>query len=298
VTFAALFSTMFRTRAKHAGRPLCGLLSLAAVAAAAQGIDGPTSAYGALPSGGERPSDASSTGNARGFYVTPSVGVQATLTDNANLSSTDKQSDLIASITPAIQLGGQSGRVKGFLNYALTASASVNGTEIDNLQNSLNAQGSAEVVANWLYVDASAQISQQYISPFGRQSSDPTLANNNRTETTTWNVSPYLSGQIAGVVNYLARVDYSQTNSGTSLASNSSTLLGNVHFDATTRWSKLGWLVDLLHREDTFSQGRDTTDDIALLQLTYAVTPEFRASARANTESNNIITLQKQTYNG
>lgn len=289
--------TMSRTHAKHAGRPLCGLLAVAAMGAAAQVFDDPTSGYGTLPSQAQS-TNASTVGNGRGFYFTPSVGVQATLTDNANLSSTDKQADLIASITPAIQMGGQSGRVKGFLNYALTASASANGTQIDNLQNSLNAQVSVEAVPNWLYVDASAQISQQYISPFGTQSSDPTLANSNRTETTTWNVSPYLSGEIAGVVNYLARVDYSQTNSGTSEASNSSTLLGNVHFDATTRWSKLGWLVDLLHRQDNFSQGRNTTDDIALGQLSYAVTPEFRASLRANTESNNIITLEKKTYNG
>ncbi len=52
------------------------------------------------------------------------------------------------------------------------------------------------------------------------------------------------------------------------------------------------------YREDDFSQGRDTTDQYCLGQLTYAVTPEFHVSLRANTESNNIITLQKQTYNG
>lgn len=234
----------------------------------------------------------------RSFYITPSVAVQATLTDNVNLSATNKQSDLIASIIPAIQMGGQSGRVKGYLDYELTASASARGAEISHLQNSLNARISAEAISNWLYVDASAQISQQYISPFGTQSSDSSLVNSNRTETATFDISPYIRGQIAGVVNYRALVDYRYTNSGTSQASDSSTLLGNVHFDATTRWSNLGWLVDLLHREDNFSQGRDTTANIALGQLTYAVTPEFHVSLRANTESNNIITLQKQTYNG
>ena len=271
---------MTRYNARHVGRPLYGLLALSAAGVAAQTTDVPAS------------------GNARAFYLTSSIGAQATLTDNANLSSTHQRSDLIASITPAIQLGGQSGRVKGFLDYALTVSGSAKGTDVDQLQNSLNAQGSAEAIENWLYVDASAQISQQYISPFGTQSSDPRLANSNRTETSTLSVSPYIRGQIAGEVNYQARVAYSYTNSGTSEASNSSTLLGNVHFDATTRWSKLGWLVDLLHREDDFSQGRNTTDNIALGQLTYAVTPEFNVSLRANTESNNIITLQTQTYNG
>ena len=289
---------MSRTHAKHAGRPLCGLLALAAMGAAAQVFDDPTSGYGTLPSAGARSSDVSTAGNGRGFYITPSVGVQATLTDNANLSSTDKQSDLIASITPAIQMGGQSGRVKGFLNYALTASASANGTEIDNLQNSLNAQVSAEAIPNWLYVDANASITQQYISPFGAQSSDPSLANSNQTEVSTLGISPYIRGQIAGTVNYLGRVDYTYTNSGTSEASNSSTLNGILHFDSTTRWSKLGWGADLAYTALDFSQGRNTTEKIATGRLTYAITPEFNVSARANIESNNVITLQSETYSG
>ena len=277
---------------------MCGLLALVAVGASAQMFDASGSDYGALPAGSARTGDGSTSGGGRGFYITPSISAEATLTDNVNLSATDKQADLLLSISPSIQLGGQSGRLKGFLDYTLTASGSARGTPIDHLQNSLNAQGSAELIQNWFYVDARAQISQQYIDPFGTQSSDPTLVNSNRTETSTWGVSPYLRGQIAGVVNYLARADYSYTNSGTSQASDSSTLLGNVHFDATTRWSKLGWLVDYLYRQDDFSQGRNTTDQILLGQLSYAVTPEFHVSLRANTESNNIITLQTQRYNG
>jgi uncharacterized protein (PEP-CTERM system associated) len=289
---------ILRDSPKHFGRPLCGLLALAAMGASAQMFDAPTSAYGQLPSGSERTADGSTSGGGRGFYITPSVGVQATLTDNVNLSATNKQSDLIVSITPSIQLGGQLGSLKGYLSYGFTASAYASGGTNISTQNSLDAQLSKEVIDNWLFVDASARISQQYIDPFGTQSSDATLTNSNRTETTTLGISPYIRGQLVGVVNYQARADYSQTNSGTSEASNSSTLLGNVHFDATTRWTRLGWLVDYLYRQDSFSLGRTTTAQIVLGQLSFAVTPEFRVSLRANSESNNIITLQTQTYNG
>ena len=51
---------------------------------------------------------------ARGFYITPTLSANATLTDNVNLSATDKQSDLILGISPGIQIGGQSGRVRGY----------------------------------------------------------------------------------------------------------------------------------------------------------------------------------------
>jgi uncharacterized protein (PEP-CTERM system associated) len=290
---------MSRTHAKHAVRPLCGLLALAAAGAAAQTADAPNLGYGVLPmtGAGARAADAPTSGNGRGFYITPSVGVAATLTDNVNLTSTNKQADLIASITPAVQIGGQSGRVKGFLDYALTINAYARGTS-GNLQNSLNAQVSAEAVKSWLYVDANASITQQYISPFGTQSANSALVNSNSTTVSTLGISPYLRGQIAGQVNYEARVNYTYTNSGTSQASNSSTLAGLIHFDSTTRWSMLGWGADLIYTAYDFSQGRSTNDQLATGRLTYAFTPEFNVSARANIESTNTITLQNQTYTG
>ncbi len=289
---------MSRTHAKHAVRPLCGLLALAAAGAAAQTVGAPSVEYGVLPSAEMQAAGAPTSGTGHAFYITPRVGVSATLTDNVNLTTANKQSDLIAQITPSIQMGGQSGRVKGFLDYALTASAYARGTDTDNLQNSLNAQVSAEVVSNWLYVDAHASITQQYISPFGTQSSDPSLINSNQTEVSTLGVSPYIRGQIAGTVNYLGRVDYAYTNSGTSEASDSSTLDGILHFDAATRWSKLGWGADFMYTALDFSQGRNTTEKSAIGRLTYAITPEFNVSARANIESNNVITLQSETYSG
>ena len=43
-----------------------------------------------------------STGAGRAFYMTPMLSVCATLTDNVNLSATDKQSDLILAASPGI----------------------------------------------------------------------------------------------------------------------------------------------------------------------------------------------------
>lgn len=263
-----------------ARRATFGLLALAAAGASAQGNDG------ASGSGG------------RAFYLVPTLTVSATATDNVDLTATDKQADLIAQISPGIQLGGQSGRTRGFLNYALTASLYAKAKESSTFYNALNAQLNSEVVQDWLFVDASASISQQIISPFGTQSPDPSLNNPNRTEVSTVNVAPYASGQIAGQVNYLARAFYTYTNSGTSQASNSSAWGALLAFDSTTRWSKLAWGLDLTYREVNFSEGRSEFDQLNVLSLTYALTPEFKVSLRGNTERSNLVSLDTETTSG
>lgn len=271
---------MTRSCVKAAGRSICGLIAFAAAAALAQGND-----------------DATGSGG-RPYYLVPTLSAGFTATDNVNLTATDKQADLIAQISPGIQMGGQSGRVKGFLNYALTASFYAKERDQSTFYNALNAQLNAEAVQDWLFIDASASISQQYISPFGTQSPDPSLNNPNRTEVSTVNVTPYVTGQIAGQVNYTGRAFYTYTNSGTSQASDSSAWGAALGFDSTTRWSKLSWGLDFTYREVDFNEGRSEFDQFNVLSLTYAVTPEFKVSLRGNTERSNLVSFDTQTSSG
>ena len=151
------------------------------------------------------------------MFITPTLSSNLTATNNVNLSSTDRQSALIFGITPGISLGWQLGRNQGFLSYGLTCSFYTAGGDSGcNFQNMLSANANVELIDNWLFVDASASISQQYISPFGSQSSDPTLNNANRTEVRTFSVAPYVRGRIAGEIDYTGRAFYSSSSSGSS----------------------------------------------------------------------------------
>jgi uncharacterized protein (PEP-CTERM system associated) len=240
-------------------------------------------------------------GGSRRLFITPTLSSNLTLTDNVNLSSTSKQSALILGITPGITLGLQLGRNQLSVNYGLTCSyytAGGNSGCRDSLQNALAAGANFEVVDNWLWVDASASISQQYISPFGSQSSDPTLNNPNRTEVTTVSVAPYVRGQIAGQVDYTGRAFYTATSTGTSQAANSSSFGGLLAFSATTRWSKLSWGLDLTYREINFTDRRNEFDQLNIFSLNYAVFPELIVSARANAETSNLVSLETETHYG
>ncbi len=288
--------------------PLCGLLAItAAVGAAAQDFSGGMGSSLGFGYGGEGGSlhgaglggGASADGSGgRGFYLTPTLGATAMLTNNVNLSATDKQSDLILSVSPGIQIGGQSGRVRGFLDYSLTGSFYARHKESSSFYNSLNARASAEVVPSWLFIDANAGISQQFISPFGTQSPDSALNNNNRTEVTTASIAPRVQGQIAGQVNYVGRAFYSVTNSGTSQADDSTVWGALLGFDSTTRWSRLSWGLDFSYREATFGNQRSEFDQLNVLSLNYAVMPELRVSLRGNVETSNLTSVDNQTTTG
>lgn len=287
-------------RAAAVLRPACSLLALAAAGAMAQGMgsglgmgyggDG-GSLHSATPSGGLG-------SGGRGFYVVPTFSANATLTNNVNLSATDKESDLVLALSPGIQMGGQSGRVRGYLNYVLTGNVHARSNESSNFTNSLAASGTVEAVENWLFVDANASVSQQFISPFGAQSPNTSLNNDNRTEVRSVSVAPRVQGQIAGQVNYVGRAFYSFTDSGSSKASDSTVWGALLGFDATTRWSRLSWGLDFSYREARFSDQRSEFDQLNVLSLTYAITPELHATLRGNVETSNLTSVDNETTTG
>ncbi len=234
----------------------------------------------------------------RRFFIVPSVGLSLQATDNVNLSATNKQADLIAQVSPGLTIGGRTGRVRGFLDYTLTASAYARSADMSNFQNFLDARVDAEIIDDRVFIDANATISQQTISPFGQQSPDPALGNPNRTEVATLNVAPYIKGQIASQVDYLGRAFYTYTDSGSSLASNSSMYGGLLALNSSTRWSKLTWGLDFSYREVNFEDGGSNYDQLNILSLNYAVTPYLIVSARGNVETSDLVTIDKETTSG
>lgn len=255
---------------KVAGYALCGCLALVGTGAAGQS-----------------------------YYFTPTLRATLEATDNANLSATNKQADLTLGITPGIRLGGQTGRVRGFLDAEVTASLSASGDSSNRWTARLNGSMNAELVPQRVFLDASATISQQFISPFGALSPDQNLNNSNSTQVTTVTVAPRIIGQFAGQVNYVGRAFYTVTDSGTSQASNSEVWGGILSLDSTTRWSRLSWGLDMSYREASFSNGRrDEFDQLNILSINYAITPYLRVSARGNVETSNLASLDSQTTSG
>ena len=69
-------------------------------------------------------------------------------------------------------------------------------------------------------------------------------------------------------------------------------------FDSTMRWSRLSWGLDFSYREAKFSNRRSEFDQLNVLSLNYAITPELRVSLRGNVETSNLTSFDDETNTG
>jgi len=231
------------------------------------------------------------------FLLQPSIGVQETLTSNVNLVKSDPHSDLITQVSPTIRMVSPVGPIRGFLEYSLVGFLYARESSLNNLQQSLSAIGTAEAIEKWAFIDASASITQENISALGKQSVDPALNTGNRTEVASARLAPYIQGKLGGFADYEARLTLAATRSKDSPDDSTRVeSLLRVGSDPQS-FAFLGWSADWLHQAIDFTATGRQQNDRLTGAMTFAVTPELRLSARAGREVNDLVTLEKETYN-
>jgi len=230
----------------------------------------------------------------RAWSVTPRVTVTETLTDNVEAGSSSKQRDQITEIAPGILINGESARLKGRLDYQLHEMVYAQNSQRNQTQQSLNSFGTLEAIEKWLFVDASGMISQQSISAFGSQSASNTSVNSNRTETSSFQVSPYVRGKVGSFADYDLRYRRAMTRSKSDLASDVDTdgLTANVR--GVLSQLNLDWSLEGSSQRVDYSRGRTSEEDRLRGVLSYRFDPQFSVSINGGTESNDYASLTKE----
>jgi uncharacterized protein (PEP-CTERM system associated) len=231
----------------------------------------------------------------RTYAIESSAAITETITDNGNLSA-NKRADLVTQPSIGLRASANSARLRGFLDYSLSGLVYANETARNDLLNALSAFATGTLVENRVFVDVGGSISQQAISPFGTQAADSALANPNRTEVSTFSVSPYARGRLGNFAEYEARVSYAATRSNAVATSDQDTSSAQLRIGSGTALTKLGWSAQASHTEIDYSLGRRTEDDVARGVLSWAITPELSVGAIAGRESNNYVSLNKDTH--
>jgi len=231
------------------------------------------------------------------WIIKPRISLTETWTDNANLNqgTNSKQSDLITEIAPGINIQARTARLKGDLDYSLRGQQYAQNTNSARTQNSLNAFGTLEAIDNWLFLDFSGVIAQQSVSAFGTQSPSNTSVNSNSTETSTYRLSPYVRGQVGGMVEYLLRYNVSTTRSDSSTASGIDISQFSGQLKGSTPFQRLRWTIDGNQQATDYSTGRTTDAETYRGMLTYSLFPELRVSASGGWESNNYASAVQES---
>lgn len=278
------------------------LICVALPARAQVGEIAPALDAGQTPTAANPTTDAGAGGgiaaNARApkWQIQPTIAINETLTNNVFLTSTNPTGDLVSSITPGISIDGKGARASLRLNYSITENLYARESASNNHQNALTAIGTLQAIEDWLFIDATGTISQQYLSPFGKVSPSSASVNNNQTETSNYSISPYVKGRFLSSTEYLLRYKVATTSSQSDLASDLTTSQWIGRVNGLTRLSALTWSLDASNVSSDYQLGRDTEDTRYGASLSYRFNPEIQVTLIAGQESNNYVSLQQETH--
>lgn len=272
------------TRLRPEPRHLPLVLALIAVAAQAQQGEGAAASRGP---------------------ITPRLGVSQTWTDNLRLNDREKDAALITTVSPGISIVRNSGAIRGSLDYTLNGITYLKTSYGTRVQNSLNANGIAEILPGTLYVEAQGSIGQQNTSAFGLQSA-PTLGsqgsvsaldNPNSRETGTLNVSPVLRGQLGGLASVNLRGNFAMTEARGSA-------IGDSHSSgATLRIAQLSpgtlsWFTQASTQQVRPKGGQSNRTSSAVVGLNYQPDPDWTFSGNVGKERSDYLSRSGSTEDG
>ncbi|MEC8428763.1 MAG: hypothetical protein VXZ35_10070, partial [Pseudomonadota bacterium] len=121
-------------------------------------------------------------------------------TDNAELSSEDKENRSTSLLTPNFSLQGSGAGANVDVSGSLQFSDA--GGQTDNFNPSVNASADAELIENFLYIEADASARQTSIDPFGRTGTTGVSDTDNSTATYQYGITPYISSRYKDYVTY------------------------------------------------------------------------------------------------
>lgn len=234
--------------------------------------------------------------HAANWTITPTVSANETWTDNVALVDKGKESDLVTDVSPGIRIEGRGARLRLNFDYAFHQLYYNKDSTRDETQNYLNASGALEAVEKWMFVDFSGNISQQSLSAFGKQSPSSINVNRNRTETSTYRVSPYVRGAFGTTADYELRYQATTTRADSGQASNSDTSTWSANLKGATGFANLAWSLDVTSVTYDYDVGRTSEFERLSGALTYRLTPQFRFSILFGQERSNLVTLTKEDY--
>lgn len=239
---------------------------------------------------------------AENWRITPSVGILETYTSNVNDAPSGQEvDDWVTSLTATVGVAGEGRRVKLNGSIAVTTDLYARENQNNTIYPTVNLFGSVEAIERFLFIDATANVSQTYQNAFGPQPGNNVNATANRYTNQTYSLSPYLKGVLGATdIVYEVRDDNYWTiasqygDFGNSLPN---TYANNFLVYLASQKGRAGWRVeynryayvpDIVSGERTDSNGKYTIQ-LARGILSYQYDPALQVSLRAGYEDDQFL---------
>lgn len=229
-----------------------------------------------------------STGGGQVWLIEPTVDALFTLTDNVNLTPTDRKADFVTQLSPGLRFSEQSAhtRLQGTVQVPILLYART-GTENDDVEPQVAISGIAELVERLFYVDAAINVSQQYLSPFGPRPADLSTATNNRYTAQSYRVSPFLKGEAGNGFSYELRDDNIWADESNTTFATQSSYTNELSGKLTREARPVGWQLEYNHSDTKFFEQPSQRSQIARAHVIAQPDPTFEWSLHGGYEDNN-----------
>lgn len=210
------------------------------------------------------------------WNFTPRLILRETYSDNVTLAPTGQErSDFVTEVMPGFNLNAKGRRSQFNIDYTADWVTYARGTAGSNVQNSLNANGRAELKEDLLYLDARASIGNLSASAFGPQASNSIYATNNRTETRSYTISPYLRKRFQNFADVEARYAHDGVSSDTGGFATYNNDRFSLTANSGAAFTQVGWSGVYLRNQSSYSNLSSTNSDYANATLRYALSTQF-----------------------
>jgi uncharacterized protein (PEP-CTERM system associated) len=227
-------------------------------------------------------------GAAHGEKWTASASAGATETYNHNSGASQTNDGLVTSLTASAGIQGEGGRLKLRGTFSATELLYAGQSQNNSFAPSVSLAANLEAIEKFFYVDATANVGQTYISPFGPQPSNLTTPTSNRYTSQTYSVSPYIKGVMAQKISYSLRDDNVWTRSssfGDSSLTVPTTYYNNLSGQMSSSAGYWGWTLDYSRQYyDNGVTGGPSTLQTAHAIGSYQVDPQLSLSLRGGYE--------------
>lgn len=236
----------------------------------------------------------SSTVSAGVWLIQPSISISKISTDNVNLTATEEVRDRITEIAPSISIARSGEQLSLDINYAVQGVYYDKSKEHDSTFSQVNAFVVGEIIDEFFFTEMHVARDQQIVSPLRPVVSNNYIITENRTDSTTLRLSPYLRSRLSNRIDSEFRysfnkIDYSDESIDDSTSNEALIEVGSSNQRGGIEWR----LVNNYNKVKYRTRGEDSFSSSSLEVVKYLM-PRFGVIALVGYEKNEYETRPGQ----
>lgn len=221
-----------------------------------------------------------------------SVGIE--FTDNVSSSSNANDRNILT-FSPHASLHGESARIKADID------ASVQLNDLGGGQSSnprLQADGEVELLEDFFFVEASSRITSNALNPFQNSGSDLSTTNSNRTDTISYDISPYLVWRFGDFADSELRYTFNDQSDTENQTNQSSSNEVSLNLTSGQYFGPFSWGLSYSKEDIDYEETEDAEFEAVNLNLGYQLNRQWQLTGSVGEDTNEIPDANSKTGGG